>query len=305
MKLKLVQLQTTSRCNGKCIMCPWVGSWFSKNAGVMSDELYNKILDDIVDFNPDFSGRFCPYLMNEPFMDKDFLKRVEQAINKLPRMKLEISSNFVLPKTKDINKLIRLWEKINFNGRMMISHHGTTKESYEKIMGLPWGHALNNIVYLIEKVDGKLNIFLHGATASRDNELTFQTGESYVDFWKTFFEDNNVKVRNVIMYPLQVHNRAGNVQLDSWKYNRTVRQIDPEHKFDCYRTYGCLHVLYTGEITLCCCDYNRDAIIGDLTKTNIKEFYASDIWKKTKDMVRGYEESPEDFICKRCQWPGG
>jgi len=216
-------------------------------------------------------------------------------------MSLEISSNFALPSKATIDKLIDLYASINYKGRIMISHHGTVPKEYEQTMHLKYGKALDNLKYLVESADKKLTIYIHGATRTRDNRLKFSTADDQAKFWKkTLGVDTGYTY-----YPLKIHTRAGNVVYNTWKYDRIVRQIDKNHPFDCPRLYHNLHVLYNGEVTLCCCDYNREAIVGDLTKTNINEVYNSKLWIKTKNMVRGYEDSPADFLCKRCSWPGG
>ena len=300
-KLRLVQIQTTSVCNARCVFCPYKDSWFVSNPGYMTDAVYTKILNAIKDYNPKFSGKFCPYLMNEPFTDKQLINRVKEAIKVLPNMYLEISSNFVLPSKTTIDKLVDLYSSINYNGRIMISHHGITSDEYTQTMKLEYGKAIDNIKYLVESTDKKLNIYIHGAVQTRDNKLKFSTAAEQTKFWQKTLGTST----GYTYYPLRIHTRAGNVKHADWQYNRIVRQIDETHPFDCPRLYHNLHVIYTGEVVLCCCDYNREVVVGDLTKININELYDSKLWIKTKNMVRGYEESPADFLCKRCSWPGG
>ena len=88
--MNLVQIQTTSVCNGKCIFCPYRYSWFKKNPGVMSEKLYLKILNDVVELDNHFTGKLCPYMCNEPLADKDIVKRAKQATEILHNPYLEI-----------------------------------------------------------------------------------------------------------------------------------------------------------------------------------------------------------------------
>ena len=304
MKLKLVQIQTTSTCNGKCIICPYKGSWFDTNPGRMTDELFQKILNDVNDYDPKFSGVFCPYLCNEPFADRMLAEKASMIANQLYKPQLEISTNLTMASNAQIDKLLKVYENNDWRGRMMISHHGTNKVTYERIMGLPYGKALNKMKYLIKKAEGRLPIWIHTAVSSRDQTYEVSTPAAIYRHWMDFLIDNDLPTNKITVHPLQFHSRAGNVPTNDWDYSKEVRQIGPEHPFDCPRIHGNLHVLYTGEVVLCCCDYQKQTVMGDLSKQTIKEFFDSEAWKATVQMVKGEINSSRDFICKQCQWPG-
>jgi len=61
-----LQIQTISSCNSRCIICPHAMSWTRKRLGVMTDELFDKVIKEIsvIKFK-----KICPYLMNEPLTD--------------------------------------------------------------------------------------------------------------------------------------------------------------------------------------------------------------------------------------------
>jgi len=303
--LQCVQVQTTSVCNARCTICPYKDSWFIKNPGYMSDELYVKILDDIADYDPIFFGKFCPYLCNEPLADKNIVQRLDLARQKLANPYLEVSTNLALATRNQIDDLIRVFERNGFNGRIMVSFHGTNEESYRKTMGISYEKAMCNAIYLIGQFDSRLPIYLHCATVSRDGLYSLTTDDEFRKFWEKIVVLRNLKFKNLFLYPLKFHTRAGNVNLDEWKYKKIVRDIGPDNRFDCPRIHNHLHVIYTGEVIGCCCDYQHEVILGDLTKQSIKEVFNSDKWKNWVKMVTGEIESPPDFLCKRCSWVGG
>ena len=303
--LKCVQVQTTSVCNGQCIICPYSESWFVKNPGYMSDELYTKILDDIAEYDPIFFGKFCPYLCNDPFADADIIKRTDLARQKLANPYLEVSTNLVLATRNQIDDLIRIYERNRFNGRIMVSFHGINEESYRKTMGLSYKKAMDNAVYLIGQLDGRMPIYVHCAAESRDGSYPLTKKEDSFTFWKDVVVMRNLTAKNLHVFPLKFHTRAGNVNLDGWDYKKIVRDIGPDNRFDCPRIHDHLHVIYTGEVIGCCCDYQHEVVLGDLTKQSIKEVFDSDKWKSWTKMVTGEIESPPDFLCKRCSHVGG
>lgn len=299
--MKVVQIQTTSVCNGKCVFCPYKDSWFVKNPGVMPEKLYLKILNDIKEIDPEFKGKFCPYMCNEPFSDKDIIKRIKQAIEILHDPYVEVSSNFVLLTKKKIDELLAVYGQHEWRGRVMISHHGINKAQYERVMGLPWGKALDNLKYFVKQADGRLKLYLHTAIESHDAKYFVNSLSAVAYFWKSFFIDNNLPLHNVQIYPLKIHNRAGNVKLKDWKFNYRVRDIGPSAPFDCPRLHNHTHVLYSGEVVLCCNDYQHETVMGDLNKQSLAEILANSPHIK---MAKGEIESPADFLCKRCQFVG-
>ena len=67
-----MQIQTVSACNANCYFCPYVGSWHKQNPGKMEDDVFVKIVDQLAKYQ---IKKFCPYLENEPFLDKKLFDR--------------------------------------------------------------------------------------------------------------------------------------------------------------------------------------------------------------------------------------
>ena len=76
--MELVQVETTNYCNAKCIFCPYQRV---KEHGLMSDEVYNKILVYAHNLKPTL---FVPLLTGEPFTDTKFMSRIRLARETLP-----------------------------------------------------------------------------------------------------------------------------------------------------------------------------------------------------------------------------
>ena len=95
-----IQVQTIEFCNLKCDFCPNHYILYDriddKKKGIpynkMSIENYTKIVKNLSQFN--YSGRFSPYLMNEPLIDK---KRIVEFISiarkHLPNCFIQMDSN--------------------------------------------------------------------------------------------------------------------------------------------------------------------------------------------------------------------
>ena len=304
-KLNLVQVQTTSVCNATCIMCPYGKSWYKNNPGYMNDKLYTKILNDIAEYDPEFSGKFCPYLCNEPFADKNIIKRTQLAYDILKNPYIEFSSNMELLNHNKIDELYNMFENNKFYGKFTISHHGIDKESFEHTMKIDYDKSYDNMIYLLKKFQGKMKVTIQDMAYSLDAKYQINKYRQVKRYIENILDDNGIDRQKLLYEPKVFHNRAGNVDIEGWDYNRIIRKIDKNNPFNCLRIQGCLHIIYTGECIGCCMDYFRETILGDLNKISIKEFYKSQKWKDWVDMVRGDKDSPDDFICKRCMSPGG
>lgn len=304
--LQLVQVQTTSVCNAKCIVCPYPYSWYKKNPNYMNDDLFEKILYGIKDYDSKFTGKFCPYLANEPFADKKIIARVEKIYRTLHRPYVEISSNMSLLDEEKIDELYEVWKRFGFWGKFTASHHGIDKTSFERIMGIPYERSLKNLIYFLQKFDNKLDrISIFNMSYSLDGKYVVEYPRRVLRYLNRIKEEHGIDGKNLILSFKVFHNRAGNVRLDGWNYNRIVRKIDKTHPFDCRRIHNCLHVISTGEVILCCMDYFRETVMGDLKKQTVREFFNSKEFQRWRGMVRGEIETPPDFICKRCMSPGG
>ena len=95
-----IQIQTIEFCNLKCDFCPnhyiiWDRIEDKKKGilyNMMTDENYTKIVKNLA--NLGFNGRFSPYLMNEPLMDKDrIVEFIRIAREHLPDCFIQMDSN--------------------------------------------------------------------------------------------------------------------------------------------------------------------------------------------------------------------
>ena len=308
MKLNLIQIQTASFCNARCIFCPYKNSWMIDNPGIMNLDTYINILEQISEIDGDFYGRFCPYLMNEPFMDKWLDRLIEIAYQYLPNMELEISTNAGVMKNDIMKRVVDIILKYNKNEKtkIKISHHGINKEMIEEIMKIPYEQTLRNIMDYLEYNNGRIKTVIAGLGVSKDNSISLFTKEEYLNYWNDIFFKKNPKLSintDIIYYPF--HNRAGNVRMDDWRYAPKVREIDKNHPFDCSRLHGTVHILWNGDVLPCCMDYNHEYPLGNIHEKKIVDIFRDKPWKDFYAMARGRKESPDNFICKRCMSPGG
>ena len=304
MKLRLIQVQTTPHCNAACVFCPHKHSIIGSMKGFMDKELYESILEKISNYDKDFKGRFCPYLMNEPFVDKRLEDLVELSYKYLPNMELEISTNGELLTKKRAEKLIDIITTHNKNPRtkIKISLHGINKEMIKHLMNINGEKIIQNLKNLIEYNNNRVRIVIFGLGYSRDDNIRYFNARQYKRF---LYNELGEFAKNIEIKYGSFHTRAGNVTMENWKYRPKVREIDKNHPFDCSRLHGMLHILYDGSIIPCCMSWNLEYLIANIKDYTIEEIFNLDKYKKFIDMATGKLDSLDDFICKRCDSPGG
>ena len=298
-----VQIQTVSACNASCYMCPYPESWQSRNPGRMSDEVYKKIVDDLAQYK---IGKFCPYLENEPLLDAKIFERIDYAISKLDMRVLEVATNASVLDRKKLEDAMRVLPKAN--SHIWVSFHGIDKESYESIMGLDFETARENVLALIEKAqDTKIKIRIRGAGMPRfqgEKMPNWFSKKDYVNFWNNEFAKHKFKVRPEINF-FTYHDRAGQIERNEINFSKAGIFRPSLKDFYCVKIDQWINFLYTGELVLCCMDYHRETVFGDIKDNSINEIFTSDKFLCLAKQVLGSAESPDGFICKKCSSPGG
>lgn len=296
-----VQIQTTSVCNGKCIMCPYLDSWHKDNPGVMTDEVYDRILRELKTIEID---KICMYLENEPLVDPKLIPRMQQFIREVPFRLMEISTNAALLSAQRSEQLSQVLA--NVPHQIWISFHGLDERTYNGIMGLDFNKSLAQVIRLLRLAETvPLNVIIRGSGEPQHESLRheFAFSESdYRAFWAAKFAEHGISKPPKINY-FRYHDRCGTIRRNSIRLQENIR--DTLKGFYCPRVDSWLHFLYTGELCICCMDYHREEVFGDINKLSLKEIRESEAYTTMRDMAFGRKPSPTNFICKRCVSPNG
>lgn len=89
-----VEIETVNRCNGNCDFCPVNKSRDTREYKVMTDELFERIIQQLSSIN--YAGRLALFSNNEAFLDADILRRHEYAREKLPNARMHLFTNGTL-----------------------------------------------------------------------------------------------------------------------------------------------------------------------------------------------------------------
>jgi len=135
-ELKVLQIETTTVCNGKCKFC--IHNTLPKFEH-MSDEIFLKILKDAKEI-PSIKV-IIPMMLGEPFCDPKIFKRLKLINKILPDKQIHLYTNGSLLNPYKIKKLSKIK-----NLTMFFSLNGINKETRERSMGLSdFDHVLKMI----------------------------------------------------------------------------------------------------------------------------------------------------------------
>jgi hypothetical protein len=307
--IKYVQIQTHSRCNADCLFCPYIESEHAANPGVMNDELWSHVLANLRFFSDGINqGKVCPYLMQEPLIDKTLFSKIADIYRLFPRTCVEVSTNGAALTEKAVDRLLEAVQGRRHD--IWVSHHGINADSLQHIMKIDYDKAHHNLINLLKKADGRFKIKIRGAGQSRDGKRTFFTRQQYHDYWTGNFKEHDINTTNVDVDAFTFHDRAGTLHRldrDACKLKvGKVRDIGPGHApFHCFRIDEWIHIMRDGRIRLCCMDYHAEVKLPSLADTWLVEYFRSEEYQRLAMTVSGQIESPADFLCKRCTSPGG
>ena len=259
-------------------MCPYptVSKEFAK--GQMEQGLYEEILAQC-GREPGL-WRIEPFLMNEPFVDRRLVDWIALAKRMVPHAIVTVTTNGTLVRPEVSDRLVS-----SGLDAIWFSFNGATRETYEKIMGCRYDTVVNNIDYLLSVRPPTLQVFTNMIeTVVMEPEI-----EENIRLWTA---------RGVGSGSSKLVNRGGNVE-NYEELNYRPLHVEPVHA--CDLLYHKMYVLYNGDVVLCCMDWRRQVVMGNVGEQSLR-----DIWhgEKYRHYRRLHEEgrSKELDLCSTCSY---
>ncbi|MDX1984669.1 MAG: glycosyltransferase [Bryobacteraceae bacterium] len=273
-----IQIETNTACNATCIMCPYPEVSKELPAGRMDLDLYQKILAECAADRT--LWRIEPFLNNEPFTDTRMVDWIAMAKKMVPHAMVTVTSNgsLLLPKVTD--RLIHS----GLDG-IWFSFNGSTRETYEHIMGLSFDLVKKNIDYLLDVKPASLRVFTNMI------ETTPMKGEiaENIRYWQS---------RGVQSGSSPLVNRAGNVKnFDDLNY----KPLSAKPVRVCELLYHKMYVGWNGDVLLCCMDWRRKVVLGNLRQQTIREVWNGEKYRRFRRLQEQQRVS-ELELCNACTY---
>jgi len=117
-----VEVETINRCNGGCTFCPVNKNDDPRPLKKMPAELFEKIVNELHEIN--YSGQFCLFANNEPFLDTRLETFTKTARELLPNAFIEIFSNGTLIKIDRFKEIVPHLDRLiidNYNDKLKLN----------------------------------------------------------------------------------------------------------------------------------------------------------------------------------------
>ena len=279
---RYIMIQTTSYCNADCIICPYDSLSKKQPQGLMDLKTYKKIIDEASNYD---IKRILLYLMNEPLMDKGIVSKVNYAKEKNPKAIVHIVSNGSLLNKKLIKDLIN--SKLDYIEFSVLANR---KETYRETMHLDFDKTTKEILNFIKmaRTQSKGEDYININITRTPGLLSDEEKDKMINFWR------NAGIKNINYFDMPT-SRAGNVPfLPKIKKNSV-------HGCNSIWANDMIHILYNGDVILCCMDWKREVVLGNIKTQSIYDVWNGEKYNRARKMRDGIIESPSNFICKRCE----
>ena len=259
----------------------------------MEWELFEKIASELA------SEKQLPTVMfalhNEPLLDKRLFDWVKHIKARSPERRCIIVTNGELLDKFSLTEMLQ-----SGLDQLIVSLNAHTRETYERInTGLDFDRVMKNIHYAVSDRDMKPKVELRFALTQKNVHEV----QPAVNYWKML--GIHTKVRGIT-------NRAGSLdnyerlRLKDAHYTGALlwrvwkRLMSTARGFiGCDLPFYQMNVLFNGDVIVCCHDWNRTTVIGNLKTSSLREVWNSDTMNKIRRKIlrKRYEQINS---CREC-----
>ena len=273
-----VQIETTSYCNAKCIMCPH--SKMPRRNQHMEQGLYEKIITELAEHRQELKV-LSLHFIGEPLMDPLIFDRIKFAKNAGINV-VQFNTNTQLLTQEKARLLLESGiDTITF------SLGGLEKETQEERRIGTLSHVVEqNIDYVLELINSygndrkKTKTFIYTIKNSSQDKAYLPIIKKYKN-----------KVDGIVV--VNQNNWGGDAK-NHEKEIRLTRYLVP-----CPYIFTEMLINVNGKVNLCCLDYADKAILGDVATSSLY-----DIWngKKMEDyrLLHLKKKSDRIQLCSEC-----
>jgi len=270
---RTVQIETQAGCNASCVFCPISDVTAKVPKGKMPQALFEKIVQEIGRIGA--TQRISPYLTNEPFLDSRIVERSRYIKRVVPHCEVAITTNAGMLKPAIVDDIAR----DNPFHAIYISMQGVEKGAYERSMRgrLDFDETMRNVDYLVEKRVPRLKLVISMVKTSEID------ADAAIEYWRS----RGVEAKSTVL-----ENRGGNIpEFDHLKTSegRIFK--------NCSRLLKAAYITFDGDMVLCCADYYRAVVLG-----NVRERSIFDVWnsERATEIRRDFLRGRPNPLCAAC-----
>ena len=251
-----VEFEVTNSCNADCIMCP--NSLMKRSITRMEMSLFQRIVDEFAIENLPLI-KFVFAGIGEPTLDPLLPEKISYLKKMLPYVPVQLTTNASLLTEKRSQQLIDAGLD-----QLIISFNGTTKESYEKVMGnLSFEKTLSNLLGFLQMREGSKPHVTISCVRLDDNAADFADLEN-------FWGEKNVVVES---FKTPVPFNRGGDQMEARYKSRWAlpKPTSARQMLPCRMMGENLLIHPNGSVVLCFADYEEKHVMGQFGKNSLRE----------------------------------
>jgi radical SAM protein with 4Fe4S-binding SPASM domain len=285
-----ISVEPTTACNLRCPECPSGLRAFTRPTGLLQEELYKKIIDELADY----LVYLILYFQGEPYLHPKFFELVQYASEK--KIYTATSTNAHYLHERNAIKTVE-----SGLDRLIISIDGTTQETYQAYRV---GGSLDKVIKGTEML---LNV--RSRLKSKKPYTIFQflvvaPNEHQIEEVKQLAK--NLGVDKVAFKTAQIYDyQQGSPLLPQQeKYSRYKKQADGTFQIknqllnECWKMWHSCVITWDGKVVPCCFDKDATHQLGNLTSEKFSKVWQSDAYQKFRQAL--LKSRSEIDICKNC-----
>lgn len=275
---RIISLETVGRCNAKCGFCPH--PMLNRKFEAMSDELFEKVIDEASCFPSDRFSGFGMHSVNEPFMDRKIFDRLTAINRVVPNAQIGITTNMNVMPPRFFERI----REVRQISEWIVSLNAANRREYEETMRIDFRRTVSNIGRLLEEnrasqfVPGPIRLSRVESGDERDGQFADQCAEIFSGF-----------IRGVDFEPVTM-SRA------NWLGDIAETSPGYFHAYPCHQWVN-LTVHCNGVVPHCCVDAREQFPFGDANRQSILEIYNNPYWRNLRESVATREVV---YPCKTC-----
>jgi len=285
-----VSIEPTTSCNLRCPECPSGLRSFTRPTGMMSDMLFNKIVDEL---HP-YLAYMIFYFQGEPYLHKGLFDMIHYASKK--GIYTATSTNGHYLSDENAKKTIE-----SGLDRLIISIDGADQETYESYRkGGKLDEVLegtNRIIYWRKKLGYKkphiiFQFLVVGPNEHQLDEINSMARKIGVDEvrFKTAqiydYKDGSELIPKNEKYSRYIKNRAGQYE---------IRNTLENH---CWKMWHSAVITWDGKIVPCCFDKDAQHSMGSLEHQSFRELWTGEPYNNFRAKV--LKSRSEIEMCTNC-----
>ncbi|MFC1848212.1 radical SAM/SPASM domain-containing protein [Chloroflexota bacterium] len=264
-----LHVQTQSYCNARCPFCPHPSISRKLEQGEMEWTVFERIVEQLTPLRS--PPRLFFGLHSEPLLDTRILDFVRLVKSKRRDIFCSIVTNGELLDKFDPTDIAE--SGLN---HLSVSLNAHSKETYECLnTGLSYARVMNNVSRVLSSEPLRHRVSLsYVATGQNLDEIRLATAywrKKGVDTWVAQVANRTGLVDNYEDIRLPSRYYGGNLAFQAWKRMMSWAGL----LTGCSIPFHQMNVLFNGDFILCCHDWGRSTVIGNIADASLESIWNS------------------------------